>query len=90
MNIVIYRKVKKIQNELKRYYKLRSLCDCACHKYILTRNYLWSTTYVHEYHQDEIILYDDELTEVIREYCDKKINNLERRLNYYGKKYGRR
>lgn len=85
MNILIRRKVKKICIELKKYRKLREMCDCDCQRYILTKKCLWLSTD----NQDDVILCDDELANIIREYCDKKINNLERMLDYYGAKHGR-
>lgn len=85
MNILMYRKAKKIRSKLEEYRKLRNICDCAYTKYILTKKFLWLSNC----NQDEVVLCDGELTKIIREYCDKKINNLERRLNYYDKKYGR-
>lgn len=83
MNILIYRKVKKIHAELEEYRKLRSICDCTYKKYVLTKKFLCLSTY----NQDEVVLCDSELTNIIREYCDKKISKLERRLNYYNTKY---
>lgn len=85
MNIVIYRKVKKLYVELEKYRKLRNICDCTHKKYVLTKKFLWLSTY----NKDEVVLCDSELTNIIREYCDKKISKLERRLNYYDTKYGR-
>lgn len=85
MNIVICRKVKKIHAELKEYRKLRKMCDYAFKKCVLTKKFLWLS----DYNQDEVVLCDSELTNIIREYCDKKINMLEKQLNYYGAKYGR-
>ena len=81
MNILIYRKVKKIKAELEEYRKLRNICNCACKKYVLTKKFLWLSAH----NQDEVVLCDDELTKIIREYCDKKIDKLERQLNYYGR-----
>lgn len=85
MNILICKKVKKIYAELEEYRKLREMCDCVCKKYVLTKKSLWLSNY----NQSEVALCDSELTNIIREYCDKKINKLEWQLNYYDKKYGR-
>ena len=85
MSIVIYKKVKKIHSELEEYRKLRNMCDCAYKKCVLTKKFLWLSTD----NQDEVVLCDSELTNIIREYCDKKINKLEGQLNYDDKKYGR-
>ena len=85
MNIVMHEKVKKIHSELEEYRKLRNICDCTHKKYVLTKKFLWLSNC----NQDEVVLCDGELTKIIREYCDKKINKLERQLNYYDKKYGR-
>lgn len=85
MNILIYRKTKKIYAELEEYRKLRSICNCTYKKYVLTKEFLWLS----DYNQNEVVLCDSELTDIIREYCDKKINQLERQLNYYDTKYGR-
>lgn len=85
MNILMYRKAKKIKTELEEYRKLRSICDCTYKKYVLTKKFLWLSNC----NQDEVVLCDSELTNIIREYCDKKISKLERRLNYYEAKYGR-
>lgn len=76
MNIGIYKKAKKIKTEIEEYRKLRDICNCACKRHILTKKFLWLSTYV----QDEVVLCDYELTNIIREYCDKKINKLEKQL----------
>lgn len=76
MNIGIYKKAKKIHDEIEEYRKLRSICNCAHKRYILTKKFLWLSTY----NQNEVVLCDDELTKIIYEYCDKKINKLERQL----------
>ena len=83
MNILIYRKVKKIHAELEKYRKLRNICDCTYKKYVLTKKFLWLSAH----NQDEVVLCDDELTNIIREYCNKKIHKLERLLNYYDTRY---
>lgn len=76
MNILIYKKAEKIYTELKKYRKLRKICDCADKRCILTKKFLWLS----DYNQEEVVLCDDELAKIIREYCDKKIKNLERQL----------
>lgn len=76
MRITTYKKAEEIQDKLKHYRKLRRICNCAYKRHILTRKFLWLSTY----NQDEVVLCDDELTNIIREYCDKKIDKLEKQL----------
>lgn len=76
MNCGLYKKIKKMCNELKEYRKLREICDCTYQRYILTKKFLGLSNE----NQSEVALCDSELTNVIREYCDKKINKLEKRL----------
>ena len=76
MTIVAYKKAEEIHDKLNDYRKLRMICDCAYKKHILTKKFLWLSTYK----QDEVVLCDNELTKIIREYCDKKIDELEKKL----------
>ena len=76
MTIVTYKKAEKIHEELNDYRKLRRMCDYAYKKHILMKKFLWWSTY----REDEVVLCDDELTKIVREYCDKKINELEKQL----------
>lgn len=76
MTIVAYKKAEKIHDELNRYRKLRRICYGTYKKYILAKKFLWLSTY----QEDEIALCDKELSELIVEYCDKKINELEKQL----------
>jgi len=76
MTIATYKKAEEIHEELKNYRKLRRICDSAYKKYILMKKFLWLSAYC----KDEITLCDNELTNIIREYCDKKINELEKQL----------
>lgn len=77
MTIVTYKKAEEIHDKLKDYRKLRSICNCAYKKHILMKRFLLLSTY----REDEVSLCDDELTKIIREYCDKKINELEKQLD---------
>lgn len=76
MNIGIYKKAKKINAEIEEYRKLLSICNCAYKRHILTKKFLWLS----DYYQTEVVLCDEELTKIIREYCNEKINKLEKQL----------
>lgn len=71
-----YKKAEKIQKKLK---DLNTLYYIACKpfkRYFLTKKFLWLSTY----DRDEVCLSDEGLTEVIREYCNKRIKELSEEL----------
>lgn len=76
MNKIIYKKAEEIYGKLKEFRKLRGICSYSYKKYALTKKFLWLSPYARE----EVVLCDDELTKLIYEYCDKKINELEKQL----------
>lgn len=71
-----YAKVKEIQDKLDNLSKLRYIACQPYKRYFLTKKSLWISTYK----QDKVCLCDGGLTEVIREYCDKRINELREEL----------
>ncbi len=76
MTTVAYKKAEEIHNKLKTYRKLHRICFSTYQHYILTKKILWLSTC----QKDEIILCDKELSKLIEDYCDKKINELEKQL----------
>ena len=76
MKIETYKKAEAIHDRLREYRKLRSICSGVYKRHIFTRKLLWLS----DYREDEIVLCDNELTEIIRDYCEKKINELEKQL----------
>lgn len=71
-----YKKAKEIQEKLKELNTLYYIACQPCKTYFLTKTFLWVTIY----DKDEACLCDEGLTEVIREYCDKKIKELREEL----------
>lgn len=76
MTIVAYKKAEEIHDKLDKYRRLRRGCFDTYRKYILVKKFLWTTSY----REDEITLCDKELSKLIEDYCDKKINELEKQL----------
>lgn len=71
-----YKKAEEIQKRLE---DLNTLHYIACQpykKYSLTKKFLWISTYG----KDAVCLCDEGLTELIREYCNKRIRELREEL----------
>lgn len=69
-----YEKAKEIEKKLNRFYKFRDILNKGeANRFSLTTKKIWMSDY---YRTDEIILYDNEINEILREYCNKKIDEL--------------
>lgn len=71
-----YLKAEKIQDEIHRWENLYSITLKPYHKYGLVKKFLW----IVNYEDTEAVMCDSGLTELIREYCDKKIRELKKEL----------
>lgn len=65
----IHKKIKDLQN-------LRSLADKAYKRFGLSKKVFWMS----DWSKTEVVLCDVELAEVIEEYCNKRIAELEEEL----------
>lgn len=70
------KRAREIEDRLDDLSKLRYIACQPYKRYFLTKKFLWIT----RYEQDDVMLCDKGLTDVIREYCDKKIAELQKEL----------
>ena len=72
-----YIKASEIHEKIKEFQKLR---DIACRFW---KRYFYKTTVfgISSYDRSEVCICDEGLTEVIRDYCDKRIQELEDELD---------
>ena len=70
----IYEKAKDIQDKLDKLDKLRFMTHKPWIRFIKER------TWLTDYDKREVCLCDEDLTNVIRDYCDKKIKGLKEEL----------
>lgn len=69
-----YEKAKEIEKKLDRFYKFRNILNKGeANRFSLMTKKIWMSDY---YRTDEVILFDNEINEILREYCNKKINEL--------------
>lgn len=71
-----YKKAEEIQKKLKDLDKLHYIACKPYKRYFTTLKSFFVSTY----DRDEVCLCDEGLTEVIREYCDKRIQELKEEL----------
>lgn len=71
-----YLKAENIQSEIKKWRNLYSISLKPYQKYCLVKKFLWITNY----DDTEAIMCDSGLTELIREYSMKKIEELKKEL----------
>lgn len=71
-----YLKAENIQSELNKWEKLYSISFKPYQKYCLVKKFLWITNY----DDTEAVMCDSGLTELIREYSKKKIDELKKEL----------
>ena len=71
-----YKRAEEIQKELKDFNTLHYIACKPYKKYWLTKKFLWLSTY----EGDSVCLCDEGLSELIREYCNKRIRELREEL----------
>lgn len=71
-----YRKAEKIEKELNDWESLHSITFKPYQKFCLVKKFLWITNY----EDTEACMCDKELTNLIREYSEKKIRELKKEL----------
>lgn len=71
-----YLRAEKIHDELHKWETLYSITLKPYQKYHLVKKFLWITNY----EDTEAVMCDSGLTELIREYSEKKINELKKEL----------
>jgi hypothetical protein len=72
----VYEKATEIQKQLDRFKTLRYMANKPFKRYFYKTTIFGMSTY----DRSEVCLCDDGLTEVIREYCDKRIKELQDEL----------
>ena len=72
-----YKKAEEIQKKLENLNKLHYIACKPYKRYWIT----FKSFFVSTYERDEVWLCDEGLTEVIREYCNKRIQELREELN---------
>lgn len=72
----VYLKAEKIQDELHQWETLYNITFKPYQKYCLVKKFLWITNY----EDTEAAMCDSGLTELIREYSKKKIDELKKEL----------
>lgn len=71
-----YKKAEEIQKKLKDLNKLHKIACRSYMRYFIIRKFL----FISNYDRDEVVLSDEGLTEIIKEYCDKRIQELKEEL----------
>ena len=71
-----YDRATEIHKQIKDFQGLRDLCIFPYKRFTLTKRTLWMGTY----NNNTLAICDEGLTEVIRDYCDKRIQELEDEL----------
>ena len=71
-----YDRATEIHKQIKDIKELRDLCPLPYKKFTLIKSFLW----MGNYNNRTMSICDDGLTEVIREYCDKRIKELQDEL----------
>lgn len=72
-----YKKAEEIQTKLEDLNKLHYIACTPCKRYWIT----FKSFFISTYNKDAVWLCDDGLTEVIREYCNRRIRELKEELN---------
>lgn len=72
----VYVKAEEIQKKIKEFEELRYITTKPYKKYGLIKKFLW----ISDYDKQEVCLCDKGLTELIRDYCDKRIRKLREEL----------
>ena len=76
MTSVTYTKAKMIQDRIDKLRELRYIATKSYKRFGLVKKFLWMS----DYDKREVYLCDDGLTELVRDYCDKRINELKEEL----------
>lgn len=72
----VYVKADDINKKLADFRMLRRIANEPYKRFRLSKKFLW----ISDYHEYGVVLCDKELTKLIEEYCDKRINELEEEL----------